>query len=133
MIVLIRHWHTRDRIVDSILMHAIWDIFYYNMLCKSFELRDWCRIRMQELNDPMYVEEQWHKAKEKKRLAQEAELKRRHETPGTWEHYNAQCDEANRRAREVDAGGTTSETWSPPRSPLGNFPFIVFTKACNSL
>jgi hypothetical protein len=38
---------------------------------------------MQELNDPMYVEEQWHKAKEKKRLAQEAELKRRHETPGT--------------------------------------------------
>jgi hypothetical protein len=39
------------------------------------------------LNNPMYVEEQQFKAEEEKRLAQEAELKRRRETPGTWEHY----------------------------------------------
>jgi hypothetical protein len=62
----------------------------------------------------MYVEEQRCKAKEEKRLAQEAELKRRRETPGTWEHYKAQCDEVNRHAREADAGGTTPETWPLP-------------------
>jgi hypothetical protein len=56
------------------------------------------------MNDPMYVEEQWHKAEEEKRLAQEAELKRRRETPGTWERYKAQCDEANKRARGADTG-----------------------------
>jgi hypothetical protein len=81
----------------------------------------------------VYVEEQWCKAEEEKRLAQEAELKRRRETPGTWEHYKAQCDEANRCAREANAGGTTSETWPPPRSPPGNFPFVAITKACNLL
>jgi hypothetical protein len=115
----------------------LWDIIYYDLLCNSFESRyeprDWCKTRLQQLNNTMYVEEQWRKAEEEKRLAQEAELKRKCETPGTWEYYKAQCDEANRRAREVDAGGTTSETWPPPRSPSGNFPFIVFTKACNSL
>jgi hypothetical protein len=88
------------------------------LLRKSFEskyeLRDWCKVRLQQLNDPMYVEEQWCKAKEEKRLAQEAELKRRRETPGTWEHYKAQCDEVNRHAREADAGGTTPETWPLP-------------------
>jgi hypothetical protein len=52
----------------------------------------------------MYVEEQRHKAEEEMRLAQEAELKRRRETPETWEHYKAQCDEVNRRARETDVG-----------------------------
>jgi hypothetical protein len=31
----------------------------------------------------MYVEEQWCKAEEEKRLAQEVELKRRRKTPGT--------------------------------------------------
>jgi hypothetical protein len=62
----------------------------------------------------VYVEEQWCKAEEEKRLAQEAELKRKRETPRTWEHCKAQCEEADRGAREVDIGGTTSETW-PPR------------------
>jgi hypothetical protein len=81
----------------------------------------------------VYVEEQQCKAEEEKRLAQEDEVKRRCETPWTWEHYKAQCDEANRRAREADIGGTTSETWPPPQSLPGNFPFVVFTKACNSL
>jgi hypothetical protein len=107
------------------------------LLHKSFEsryeLHDWCKARPQQLNDPVYVEEQWRKAEEEKRLAQEAELKRRRETPGTWEHYKAQCDEADRRAREADAGGTTSETWPLLQSPPGNFPFAVFMKACNSL
>jgi hypothetical protein len=56
-----------------------------------------------------------------------------HETPGTWEHYQARCKEMDRRAREADAGGMTSETWPLPRSPLGNFSFVVFTKACKSL
>jgi hypothetical protein len=37
----------------------------------------------------MYVEEQRRKDEEEKRLAQEAELKRRRETLGTWEHYKA--------------------------------------------
>jgi hypothetical protein len=34
----------------------------------------------------MYCEEQWLKAEEEKRLAREAEEKRRRETSGTWEH-----------------------------------------------
>jgi hypothetical protein len=59
-------------------------------------------------------------AKEEKRLAQEAEQQRRRETPGTWEHYKARQEEADRRAREADLRGTTSETWPPPRSPPGN-------------
>ncbi len=62
------------------------------------------------------------KAEEEKRLAREAEEKRRRETPGTWEHQKALQEEANRHAREADAGGTTSETWPPSRSPPGNFP-----------
>jgi hypothetical protein len=37
----------------------------------------------------MYLEEQWLKAEEEKRLAREAEEKRRRETPRTWEHYKA--------------------------------------------
>jgi hypothetical protein len=91
----------------------LWDIFYYDLLYKSFgsryELRDWCKARPQQLNDPIYIEEQRRKAEEEKRLAQEAKLKRRRETPGTWEHYQAQCEEADRHAREADARGTTSE------------------------
>jgi hypothetical protein len=39
----------------------LWDIFYYDLLCKSFEsrygLRDWCRARLQQLNDPVYCKE----------------------------------------------------------------------------
>jgi hypothetical protein len=62
----------------------------------------------------VYVEEERRKDEEEKRLAQEVELKRRHETPGTWEHYQARCEEADRRAREADAGGMTSETWPLP-------------------
>ncbi len=74
------------------------------------------------------------KAKEEKRLAQEAKQQRRCETPGTWEYYKAKQEEVNRRAREVDLGGTTSETRPLPRSPpCSNFPFVVFTKAYNSL
>jgi hypothetical protein len=34
--------------------------------------------------------------------------------PGTWEHQKVIQEEANRRAREADDGGTTSETWPPP-------------------
>jgi hypothetical protein len=83
--------------------------------------------------DPVYIEEQWHNAEEEKRLAQEVELKRRHETLKTWEHYQARCKEADICAREADTGGTTSETWPPSRSPPGNFPFVIFMKACKSL
>jgi hypothetical protein len=137
MIVVRWSWSTGNRTVDSILLRDFGTYFYYDLLCKSFESRyelwDWCRARLQQLNDPVYVEEQWCKVEEEKRLAQEAELKRRRETPRTWEHYKAQCDEANRCARETDAGGMTSETWPPPQSPPGNFPLVVFTKACNSL
>jgi hypothetical protein len=46
------------------------------------------------------------KADKAKRLAQEVEQKRRRETPDTWEHYKARCEEADRCAREADAGGT---------------------------
>jgi hypothetical protein len=108
----------------------LWDIFYYDLLCKSFELRyelwDWCKARQQQLNDPMYVKEQRCKAEEEKRLAQEVELKRRRETPRIWKHYHARCEEANTHAREADAGGTTSETWPPPRSLSSNFSFVIF-------
>jgi hypothetical protein len=69
-----------------------------------YELRDWCKARLQQLINLVYVEEQRHKAEEEKRLAHEVELKRRRETPETWEHYKAQCDEANRRAREANVG-----------------------------
>jgi hypothetical protein len=41
----------------------------------------------------------------------------RHETLGTWEHQKDVQEEAYRRAREADGGGTTSETWPPPQSP----------------
>jgi hypothetical protein len=74
---------------------------------------------MQQLNDLVYYEEQRLKAEEEKRLAWEAEEKVRRETPGTWEHQNVVQEEANRCARETDDGGTTSETWPPPRSPSG--------------
>jgi hypothetical protein len=81
----------------------------------------------------MYVEEQRRKAEEEKRQSQEAEEKRSHETPETWEHYKARCEEANRHATEADVGGTTSKTWPPPQSSLGNFPLVTFTKSYNSL
>jgi hypothetical protein len=67
----------------------------------------------------MYYEEQRLKAEEEKRLAREVEENVRHETPGTWEHQKAVQEEANRRARETDDGGMTSETWPPSRSPSG--------------
>jgi hypothetical protein len=67
----------------------------------------------------MYYEEQRLKAEEEKRLTREAEEKVRRETPGTWKHQKAVQEEANRRAREANDGGTTSETWPPPRSPSG--------------
>jgi hypothetical protein len=115
----------------------LWDIFYYDLLCKSFksryELRDWCRARLQQLNNPVYCEEQRCKTEEEKRLAQEAEQKRMPKIPATWKHYKARCEEVDRCAREVDAGSTTSKTWPPPRSPPDNFPFVIFAKACNSL
>jgi hypothetical protein len=67
----------------------------------------------------MYYEEQLLNAEEEKRLAWEPEEKVRHETPGTWKHQKVVQEEANRCAREADDGGTSSETWPPPRSPLG--------------
>jgi hypothetical protein len=67
----------------------------------------------------MCIEEQQLKAEEEKRLAWEPEEKVRHETPGTWEHQKVVQEEANRRAREADDGGTASETWPPPRSSSG--------------
>jgi hypothetical protein len=75
------------------------------------------------------------KDEEEKRLAQEAEQQRRHETLDTWKHYFAKPEEANRRAREADAGGMTSVTWPLPGSPPGNFPSCYFqnlTNCCNS-
>jgi hypothetical protein len=74
----------------------------------------------------VYVKEQRRKVEEEKRLAQEAELKRRRETPGTWEHFQARCEETDRRTREANAWDTTSKTWPPPRSPPGNFSFVTF-------
>jgi hypothetical protein len=50
------------------------------------------------------------KAEEEKTLAQEVEQQRRRETPGTWEQYFAKQEEVNRRAREADLRGMTSET-----------------------
>jgi hypothetical protein len=75
------------------------------------------------------------KAEKEKRLAQEAEQQRRHETPDTWKYYFTKQEEANRRAREDDAGGTTSETWPLPRLPPGNFSSCYFQNlinCCNS-
>jgi hypothetical protein len=71
----------------------LWDIFYYDLLFKSFESRyelyDWYKVRLQQLNDLMYYEEQRLKAEEEKMLAREAEEKVGRETPGTWEHQTA--------------------------------------------
>jgi hypothetical protein len=109
------------------------------LLCKSFEsryeLRNWCLPRLKQLKDPIYLEDQRLKADEEKRLAREAKEQRRRETPEIWEHYNVRHEEANRRAREVDAGGTTSERWLPPRSLPCIFPpsfFQNLTFNCNS-
>jgi hypothetical protein len=88
--------------------------YIYDLLFKSFEsryeLRDWCKIRLQQLNNLMYYEERQLKAEEEKRLAREAEEKVRRETPGTWEHQKVVQEEVNRCAREADDGGTTSKT-----------------------
>jgi hypothetical protein len=54
-----------------------------------YELRDWCKVRLQQLNGPVYYEDQRLKAEEEKRLAREAEEKVRRETPRTWEHQKA--------------------------------------------
>jgi hypothetical protein len=54
------------------------------------------------------------KAKEEKRLTQEAKQQRRRETPDTWEHNFIKQEEANRCAREAGLGGMTSETWPLP-------------------
>jgi hypothetical protein len=93
------------------------------LLFKSFEsryeLRDWCKVRLLQLNDPVYYEEQRLKVEEEKRLAQEVEEKVRRETPWTWEHQKVVQEEANIRAREADDGGMTSETWPSPRSSSG--------------
>jgi hypothetical protein len=101
----------------------LWDIFYYDLLFKSFEprydLRDWCKVRLQQLNDPMYYEEQRLKAEEEKRLAREAEEKVRRVTPRTWEHQKAVQEEADRHASDADDGGMTSERWPPTRLPSG--------------
>jgi hypothetical protein len=112
------------------------------LLRKTFETRHelwaWCEAREKQLKDPMYLEEHHQlqmKAEEEKRLAQEAEQHRRRETPSTWEHYFAKQKEVNRCAREANLGGTTFETWPPPRLPRGNFPlsfFQNFTICCNS-
>jgi hypothetical protein len=86
----------------------------------------------------VHLEEQCQqqmKAAEEKRLAQEVEQQRRHETPDTWEHYFVKQEEANRRAREADLRGMTSGTWPPPREESGIFPpsfFKNLTIHCNS-
>jgi hypothetical protein len=74
----------------------VWDKYYFNLLHKSFESRHelwaWCKAREKQLKDPVYLKEQHQqkmKAEEEKRLAQEAEQQRRHETTDTWEHYFA--------------------------------------------
>jgi hypothetical protein len=68
-----RSWRTGDRTIDSILLLGFGTYFYYDLLFKScdsrYELRDWCKARLQQLNDPVYVEEQQRKAEEEKRLA----------------------------------------------------------------
>jgi hypothetical protein len=74
---------------------------------------------LQQLNVPVYYEERRLKAEEEKRLAREAKKKVRRETPRTWKHQKTVHEEANRRAREADDGGTTPKTWPPPRSPSG--------------
>jgi hypothetical protein len=48
----------------------LWDIFYYDLLRKYFkpryELRDWCKTRLHQLNDLVYIEEQRRKGEEEK-------------------------------------------------------------------
>jgi hypothetical protein len=114
-------------------LERVWDKYYFDLLCKSFEsrheLRACCEAREKQMKDLMYLEEQRQqqmKAEEEKRLAQEGEQHRRRETLDTWEHNFVKQEEANRHAREADLGGTTSEIWPPPRSPSGNFPSSFF-------
>jgi hypothetical protein len=68
----------------------VWDTFYFDLLYKSFESRHelwaWCVIRMKQLHDLVYREEQrqwWMKVEEEKRLAWETEQLRRRDTPDT--------------------------------------------------
>jgi hypothetical protein len=120
------YWRQNHREYPSV---RVWDRFYFDLLCKSFEsrheLQAWCVTRMKQLYDPMYIEEQHQqqmKDDEGKRLAWEAKEQRRCETPGIWEHYFTKEEETNIRARAAELGGTTSETWPPSRLPEGNFP-----------
>jgi hypothetical protein len=108
----------------------VWDKFHFDLLYKSFasrhELRPWCVARVKQLKDLVCLEEQWKKVEEAERLTREAEQQRRRETPRAWEHYFAKQEEANRRARAAELGGTTSETWPPPRPEPSNFPLSFF-------
>jgi hypothetical protein len=125
-IVTRRPWRTGDRTANSILLRDFRTyfimIYYASLLSQdmSYEIGDWCLAMLKQLNDPMYLEEQRLKAEEEKMLEREAE-KRRHKTTETWKHYKARQKEANRRAREADARGTTSETWPLLRSAPGIF------------
>ena len=60
--------------------------------------------------------QQRKKLEEEKRLAWEAEQRRRRGDPKTWEYHIAKAEENKRRAARE---GTTSETWPPPRPEEG--------------
>ncbi len=69
---------------------GVWDKYYFDLLCMTFESRHelwaWCEARERQLKFLVYLDEQHRqqmKAKEDKRLAQEAKQQRRRETPST--------------------------------------------------
>jgi hypothetical protein len=111
----------------------LWNKFHFDLLYKSLtsrhDLRAWCVARVKQLKDLMYLEgqhQQRKKVEEAERLAREVEQQRRREIPGTYEYYFAKQEEVNICARVAVFGGTTSETWLPPRRELGNFPPSFF-------
>jgi len=99
----------------------VWHIFEPDLGNKFFgtrvDLLNWCRDRLNELKDPVYLEEQRKKKEEEERqkmLALEAERERRRNEINSWQTHSPEVG--------------TSFTWPPPREEQGSFPsFFPFT------
>jgi hypothetical protein len=80
-------------------------------------MNDWCLARLKQLRDLAYHEEQRKKRqlkKEEERKAWEAEQERRRNDLSCWEYHIAKAQENNRRLRDPDRVGKSTDVWPPP-------------------
>jgi len=96
----------------------VWHIFEQDLCYKSFatrvDLLNWCRDKLNQLKDPVYLEEQRKKKEEEERqkmLDLEAERERTRNERNSWQKHRPEVG--------------TSFTWPPPRPEQGSFPFFL--------